>query len=182
MEGASSGTGRAIPAGTGGTVRAAGGWFGHHDDGSPAMKTILAAALILAPTLASAQTADPAPATTERGGGLLASDAAGCSAAAARPGRCRGSARSARAMPPGCSAIASRTGCSATGGGTSGAAGVLGRLTGQEGCAEPAGLCRLARRGRCRRRAGQALSLDGLRGQVKNQVCNLVLNRAKAFL
>ena len=35
------------------------------------MKTILAAALLLAPTLAEAQTADPAPAATPRTGGLL---------------------------------------------------------------------------------------------------------------
>ena len=68
-----------------------------------------------------------------------------------------------------------------SGGGASGAAGVLGRLTGQKDVQSQPGYA-AGQAGQVQAPGGQALSLDGLRGQVKNQVCNLVLNRAKAFL
>jgi hypothetical protein len=144
------------------------------------MKTILAAALILAPTLASAQTADPAPATTQRGGGLLG-----------QMGGLLGGGGGAGALPrigsigagnaAGLLGYCVKNRLLGTGGGTSGAAGVLGRLTGQQDVQSQPGYA-AGQAGQVQAPGGQALSLDGLRGQVKNQVCNLVLNRAKAFL
>jgi hypothetical protein len=143
------------------------------------MKTILAAALILAPTLASAQTADPAPATTQRGGGLLGQMGGllGSGGAGALPRIGSIGAGNAAGLLGYC--VKNRL--LGTGGGTSGAAGVLGRLTGQQDVQSQPGYA-AGQAGQVQAPGGQALSLDGLRGQVKNQVCNLVLNRAKAFL
>ena len=66
-------------------------------------------------------------------------------------------------------------------GGATGAAGVLGRLTGRKDVQSQPGY-QAGQAGQVQTPAGQSLSLDSLRGQVKNQVCSLVLNRARAFL
>ena len=146
------------------------------------MKTILAAALILAPTLASAQTADPAPQTgaatgTSQAGGWLGqaqSLLGGGGGAGALPRIGSIGAGNAAGLLGYC--VKNRL--LGTGGGASG---VLGRLTGQKDVQSQPGYA-AGQAGQVQAPGGQALSLDGLRGQVKNQVCNLVLNRAKAFL
>ena len=150
------------------------------------MKTILAAALILAPTLASAQTADPAPQTgaatgTSQAGGWLGQAQSllggGGGGAGALPRIGSIGAGNAAGLLGYC--VKNRL--LGSGGGASGAAGVLGRLTGQKDVQSQPGYA-AGQAGQVQAPGGQALSLDGLRGQVKNQVCNLVLNRAKAFL
>jgi len=58
---------------------------------------------------------------------------------------------------------------------------VLGRLAGQREVREQPGYA-AGQAGQVQTPGGQALSLDSLRGQVKNQLCTLVLNQAKSFL
>ena len=58
---------------------------------------------------------------------------------------------------------------------------MLGRLAGQREVREQPGYA-AGQAGQVQAPNGQALSLDTVRGQLKNQVCNLVLNRAKALL
>ena len=60
------------------------------------------------------------------------------------------------------------------------AASVLGNLSGKSGVATSPGYG-AGQQGTLQTGKSQ-LSLDGLRGQVKTQVCNLVLKRAKSFL
>ncbi len=66
-------------------------------------------------------------------------------------------------------------------GGASGASGVLGRLTGQKDVKTSPGYI-AGQAGQVQAPDGQTLSLGSLRGQVKNQLCNLVLSRARSFL
>lgn len=58
---------------------------------------------------------------------------------------------------------------------------ILQQLTGRPGVAASPGY-QAGQAGQVQAPGGQTLSLDGLRGQVKNQVCSLVLNRARSFL
>ncbi len=62
-----------------------------------------------------------------------------------------------------------------------GAQAILERLTGRQGVAASPGFA-AGQAGRVQTGGGQALSLDSLRGQVKSQVCNVVLKRAQSFL
>jgi len=140
------------------------------------MKTILAVALLL-PTAALAQTgtttATPAvPAQTGgllgRAGGLLGGGlpqigSIGAGNAAGLLGYC----------------VKNKL-LGATGGQT-GAAGILGRLSGRKDVQSQPGY-QAGQAGQVQAANGQTLSLDALRGQVKNQVCSLVLNRARSFL
>lgn len=146
------------------------------------MKTILAAALLL-PTAALAQTSTiPAPASAPAvpsqaggllgraggllGGGLPQIGSIGAGNAAGLLGYC----------------VKNRLLGATTGrNGATGAAGILGRLTGQKDVQSQPGYA-AGQAGQVQTPAGQTLSLDSLRGQVKTQVCNLVLNRAKTFL
>jgi hypothetical protein len=142
------------------------------------MKTILAAALILAPTMAAVQTADPAPATTPRAGGLLGQMGGLLGGGGALPQIGSIGAGNAAGLLGYC--VKNRLLGTGTGG-TTGAASVLGRLTGQRDVQNQPGYA-AGQAGQVQAPNGQALSLGALRGQLKNQVCNLVLNRAKAFL
>jgi len=142
------------------------------------MKTILAAALLLAPTLAEAQTADPAPAATPRTGGLLGqmSGLLGGGGGALPQIGSIGAGNAAGLL-----GYCVKNRLLGAGGNATGAAGVLGRLAGQREVREQPGYA-AGQAGQVQAPNGQALSLDTVRGQLKNQVCNLVLNRAKAFL
>ena len=62
-----------------------------------------------------------------------------------------------------------------------GASSILQRLTGRQGVTTSPGY-QAGQSGQVVAPGGQTLSLDGLRGQVKNRVCGLVLNRARSFL
>jgi len=62
-----------------------------------------------------------------------------------------------------------------------GAQSILERLTGRQGVATSPGFA-AGQAGQVQTGAGQALSLDNLRGQVRTRVCGAVLNRAKSFL
>lgn len=144
------------------------------------MKTLLSALLLATPALAVAQTVPAptptvAPATTARSGGLLGQ--AGGLLGGGLPQVGTIGAGNAAGLLGYC--VKNRL--LGSGGGASGAAGVLGRLTGQKDVQSQPGYA-AGQAGQVQAPGGQALSLDGLRGQVKNQVCNLVLNRAKAFL
>lgn len=164
------------------------------------MKTILAAALILTPTLAEAQSADRArTAAQERDpvgqasplAGLLGQGDMQQSPLAGLLGQAGGllgggglpqigsiDAGNAAGLLGYC--LKNRLlGSGATGAG--GAASVLGRLTGQRGVQRTPGYA-AGQAGQLETPNGDALSLDGLRGQLKTQLCNLVLKRAKAFL
>ena len=141
------------------------------------MKTILAAALLLAPTLAGAQTADPAPAATPRAGGLLGQMGGLLGGGGALPQIGGIGAGNAAGLLGYC--VKNRL--LGAGGSATGAAGVLGRLAGQRAVRDQPGYA-AGQAGQVQTPGGQALSLDALRGQVKTQVCNLVLNRAKALL
>ncbi|MCP3734802.1 DUF2501 domain-containing protein [Sphingomonas sp. RP10(2022)] len=146
------------------------------------MIRVAAAVLLSLPTIATAQTtADPVPAAT-------ATPAAGAKSLLGQVGGLLGGGG---ALPQvgtiGAGNAAGLLGycvrnklLGATGGQT-GAAGVLGRLTGQKDVRTLPGY-QAGQAGQVQAANGQTLSLDGLRGQVKNQVCNLVLNRARAFL
>jgi len=142
------------------------------------MKTILAATLLLAPTLAEAQTADPAPAATPRTGGLLGqmSGLLGGGGGALPQIGSIGAGNAAGLL-----GYCVKNRLLGAGGNATGAAGVLGRLAGQREVREQPGYA-AGQAGQVQAPNGQALSLDTVRGQLKNQVCNLVLNRAKAFL
>jgi len=141
------------------------------------MKTILAATLLLAPTLAEAQTADPAPAATPRTGGLLGQMSGLLGGGGALPQIGAIGAGNAAGLLGYC--VKNRL--LGAGGNATGAAGVLGRLAGQREVREQPGYA-AGQAGQVQTPGGQALSLDSLRGQVKNQLCTLVLNRAKSFL
>jgi len=141
------------------------------------MKTILAAALLLVPTLAEAQTADPAPAATPRTGGLLGQMSGLLGGGGALPQIGAIGAGNAAGLLGYC--VKNRL--LGAGGSATGAAGVLGRLAGQREVREQPGYA-AGQAGQVQTPGGQALSLDSLRGQVKNQLCTLVLNRAKSFL
>ncbi|GAA0668236.1 hypothetical protein FHT00_000272 [Sphingomonas insulae] len=153
------------------------------------MKVILAAALLL-PTAALAQTATtaplpaPAPATSQAGGllgraggllggGLPQVGSIGAGNAAGLLGYCVKNKL--------LGVVDSAGGATATNGTNSGAAGILGRLTGKPGVATSPGYA-AGQSGRVLGGGGQSLSLDSLRGQVKSQVCNVVLKRAQSFL
>jgi len=58
---------------------------------------------------------------------------------------------------------------------------ILQRLTGRQGVTTSPGY-QAGQSGQVVAPGGQALSLGDLRGQVKNRVCGMVLNRAKSFL
>ncbi len=66
-------------------------------------------------------------------------------------------------------------------GASTGAAGVLGRLAGKKDVTTSPGYM-AGQAGQVQTPNGEALSLGSLRGQVKNQVCSLVLSRARSFL
>lgn len=63
---------------------------------------------------------------------------------------------------------------------TSGAAGVLGKLTGQEDVAQSDAF-KLGQSGTIESDGGQ-FSLDSLKGKVKNSLCDMVLKHARTFL
>lgn len=63
---------------------------------------------------------------------------------------------------------------------TSGAAGVLGKLTGQEDVAQSDAF-KLGQSGTLQSGNGQ-FSLDSLKGKVKNGLCDMVLKHARTFL
>lgn len=65
--------------------------------------------------------------------------------------------------------------------GGAGADSVLDRLTGRQGVTGSPGY-EAGRQGQVQTGNGRALSLDGVKGQVKTQLCNLVLRRAQSFL
>ncbi len=139
------------------------------------MKTLLSALLLATPALAVAQTVPAptpvptvAPATTARSGGLLGGGlpqvgTIGAGNAAGLLGYC----------------VRNKL-LGATGGQT-GAAGVLGRLTGQKDVTTLPGY-QAGQTGQVQAANGQTLSIDPLRGQIKTQLCNLILNRARSFL
>lgn len=143
------------------------------------MKTFLAAALLIAPAIAVAQTgADPTPGAatqTSRGGGLLGQ--AGGLLGGGLPQIGSIGAGNAAGLLGYC--VKNRL-LGATGNGT-GAAGVLGRLTGKKDVQSEPGFA-AGQAGQVQAANGQTLSLEGLRGQVKTQVCNVVLKRARTFL
>ncbi len=151
------------------------------DGSDPAMKTFLAAALLIAPAVAIAQTGtSPTPvagaaASAPRGGGLLGQ--AGSLLGGGLPQIGSIGAGNAAGLLSYC--VKNRL-LAATGNGT-GAAGVLGRLTGKKDVRTLPGY-EAGQAGQVQTPAGSSLSLDTLRGQVKGQVCNLVLNRARTFL
>ncbi|MBM6576472.1 DUF2501 domain-containing protein [Microvirga sp. SRT01] len=66
-------------------------------------------------------------------------------------------------------------------GSSTGAAGVLGRLTGKRAITSSPEY-KAGQAGEVQVPNGEALSLDSLGGQMKNQVCKVVLNRARSFL
>jgi hypothetical protein len=157
------------------------------------MKTILAAALILSPALADAQATPSQPGTQAAERAAPAGAASGPSQAGGLLGQLGGllgGGGTAGALPQ-IGAIGAGNAAGLLGycvknrllgtGGTTGAASVLGRLTGQRDVQSQPGYA-AGQAGQVQAPNGQALSLGALRGQVKNQVCNLVLNRAKAFL
>lgn len=65
--------------------------------------------------------------------------------------------------------------------GGAGATSVLERLAGRRGVANSPGY-EAGQQGQVQTGNGRALSLDNVKGQVKTQVCNLVLRRAQSFL
>ena len=145
------------------------------------MKVILAAALLL-PTAALAQTATPAPApATSQAGGLLGR-AGGLMGGGLPPVGSIGAGNAAGLLGY-CvkNKLLGAGGATATNGTNSGAAAILGRLTGKPGVATSPGYA-AGQSGRVLGSGGQALSLDSLRGQVKSQICNVVLKRAQSFL
>jgi hypothetical protein len=137
------------------------------------MKSIAALALLLSSPAAIAQSgaqtgASSAPAARQGGGllgnsGLPAIGSVGAGNAAGLLGYC----------------VKNRL-LGATGSST-GAAGVLGRLTGKRAITSSPEY-KAGQAGEVQVPNGEALSLDSLRGQVKNQVCKVVLNRARSFL
>lgn len=142
------------------------------------MKTILSALLLVTPALAAAQTAPaptPAQAATPRTGGLLGQ--AGSLLGGGLPQVGTIGAGNAAGLLGYC--VKNKL-LGATGGQT-GAAGVLGRLTGQKDVTTLPGY-QAGQTGQVQAANGQTLSLDSLRGQIKTQMCNLVLNRARSFL
>ncbi|SFP46824.1 DUF2501 domain-containing protein [Sphingomonas rubra] len=64
---------------------------------------------------------------------------------------------------------------------SSAAQSILERLTGRQGVATSPGFA-AGQAGQVQTGGGQALSLDGLRGQIKTRVCSAVLSRARSFL
>ncbi len=143
------------------------------------METLVAAALLIAPAVAGAQTgADPTPGATQatpRAGGLLGQ--AGGLLGGGLPQVGSIGAGNAAGLLGYC--VKNRL-LGAAGGGT-GAAGVLGRLTGRKDVQSQPGYA-AGQAGQVQGAGGQTLSLDSLRGQVKTQVCNVVLKRARSFL
>lgn len=144
------------------------------------MKTLLSALLLATPALAVAQTVPAptptvAPATTARGGGLLGQ--AGGLLGGGLPQVGTIGAGNAAGLLGYC--VKNKL-LGATGGQT-GAAGVLGRLTGQKDVTTLPGY-QAGQTGQVQAANGQTLSLDPLRGQIKTQLCNLILNRARSFL
>ncbi len=155
------------------------------------MKTMIAAALILttaaAPVAAqlSAQTppaTTSSPSTPSPGGGLL--ERAGGLLGGAMPSIGSIGAGNAAGLLGYClkNKLLGATGTTGTtSGAATGAAGVLGRLAGQKDVKTSPGYS-AGQAGQVQAPNGQTLSLGSLRGQVKNQMCNLVLSRARSFL
>ncbi len=77
--------------------------------------------------------------------------------------------------------LTGQAGSGATRAADGGASSILQRLTGRQGVTTSPGY-QAGQSGQVVAPSGQALSLDGLRGQVKNRVCGLVLKRARSFL
>lgn len=154
------------------------------------MKTFLAAALLIAPAVTPAagvvQTgANPTPGadlpttTTTRNGGLLGQ--AGSLLGGGLPQIGSIGAGNAAGLLGYCvkNKLFAATGGAASG--TKGAAGVLGRLTAKRGVENDPGFV-AGQAGQVQAANGQTLSLDALRGQLKTQMCNVVLKRARSFL
>lgn len=167
--------------------------------GNRMMKTILAAVLLLTPTLSVAQSADRArTAAQERDpvgqasplAGLLGQGDTQQSPLAGLLGQAGGLLGGGGLPQIGSIGAGNAAGLlgycvrnkllGATGG-AQGAAGILSRLAGQRDVRNQPGYA-AGQAGRLETPGGDALSLDGLRGQLKNQLCNLVLKHAKAFL
>ena len=140
------------------------------------MKTILAAAALLLPTAAPAQTGTGTPVAPTQQPGVLLGRASGLLGGGIPQIGSIGSGNAAGLL----GYCVKNKLLGATGGQT-GAAGVLGRLTGQKDVQAQPGY-QAGQAGQVQAANGQTLSLDSLRGQVKNQVCSLVLNRARSFL
>ncbi len=144
------------------------------------MKTFLAAALLIAPAIAVAQTgADPTPGATSTAsrGGLLGQAGSLLGGSGGMPAIGSIGAGNAVGLLGYC--VKNKL-LGATGSGA-GAAGVLGRLTGQKDVQGEPGFA-AGQAGQVQGAGGQTLSLASLRGQVKTQVCNVVLKRARSFL
>lgn len=144
------------------------------------MKTLLAALLLAIPALAVAQTVPAptptvAPATTARSGGLLG-QAGGLLGGGLPQVGTIGAGNAAGLL-----GYCVRNKLLGATGGQTGAAGVLGRLTGQKDVTTLPGY-QAGQTGQVQAANGQTLSIDPLRGQIKTQLCNLILNRARSFL
>ncbi len=144
------------------------------------MKTLLAALLLATPALAVAQTVPAptptvAPATTARSGGLLG-QAGGLLGGGLPQVGTIGAGNAAGLL-----GYCVRNKLLGATGGQTGAAGVLGRLTGQKDVTTLPGY-QAGQTGQVQAANGQTLSIDPLRGQIKTQLCNLILNRARSFL
>lgn len=144
------------------------------------MKTLLSALLLATPALAVAQTVPAptptvAPATTARSGGLLG-QAGGLLGSGLPQVGTIGAGNAAGLL-----GYCVRNKLLGATGGQTGAAGVLGRLTGQKDVTTLPGY-QAGQTGQVQAANGQTLSLDPLRGQIKTQLCNLILNRARSFL
>lgn len=143
------------------------------------MKSIAAVALLLSSPVAAAQTgASSAPATpaARQGGGLLG-QMGGLLGGGGLPAIGSVGAGNAAGLLGYC--VKNRL-LGATGSST-GAAGVLGRLTGKSAITSSPEYA-AGQAGQVQAPNGEALSLGSLRGQVKNQLCKVVLNRARSFL
>lgn len=132
------------------------------------MKTIIPAAMLLSLAAAAPAQQSSPPAAGGQAGGLLGGLLGG-----GLPNVASTSAGNAAGLLSYCVKN------NVLGGG--GASSVLDRLAGRQGVTGSPGYT-AGQRGQVQTGEGRALSLDGVKGQVKTQLCNLVLRRAQSFL